>query len=346
MLWILLALLAGLAAAIAIVVRGGRAHAWLFPYYATAGCTLAAWGGLAAHRLQLGKRIADEDTLRTLGRHRVGNFARIVRAYRALDDLPTVQRGLRAVGLRSALDAAIRRGRLPASAFTHPLQRPYFYVPGVPARTFYDPATVAAAAQLERAFPIVREELLRLLQTDRPAGFHEYQGEFGNLIPGWNTYNLFLLGEQSSDNCARCPQTTAIVDALPRVDRLHIMFSALNPGAQIGRHFGPMNGLLRVHLPLIVPDGCGIRVGDEVRNWEEGRALVFDDSFEHEVWNYGRGVRVVLFMSVWHPCFAPEELPVLERLRAVISSEILLHGEWKMRQEQAAASSLRLTVTG
>jgi aspartyl/asparaginyl beta-hydroxylase (cupin superfamily) len=346
MLWLLLGLVVVIPAALLIAtVRGGRAHARLFPYYATLACKAIGAAGIAAHRLRAPMRVADEETFRTLRRHRVENFARIVRAYQALDGLPTVQHGLRVLKLRSALDAAVRRGRLPASEFTHPLQKPYFFVPGVPARTFYEPGTVEAAEPLERSFPIVRDELMALLGSER-RGFREYTGEFGHLAPGWNTFNLFLLGERVEENCKRCPRTSAMVEGLPRVDRLHVMFSALNAGAQIGRHFGPMNGLLRVHLPLIVPEGCGLRVGDDIRSWEEGRVLVFDDSFEHEVWNYSDGVRVVLFMSVWHPCFAPDELPALERLRAVLSSEILLHGEWKLRQQQATASTLRFTPAG
>jgi aspartyl/asparaginyl beta-hydroxylase (cupin superfamily) len=342
MVWLLLAVLLAVAAlvalAAAIVYRGGPAHARLFPYYATAGCRTLGYAGLLQHRLGIRGAIAPEETFRTLAQHCVVNFARIAQAYTALDALPTVQRGLRALGLRSALDAAIRRGRLNAPGLTHPLQRPYFFVPGIPARTFYAPEEVEAAACLERAFPVVRQELLDLLASQQPDAFREYSGEFGNIVPGWGTFNLFLLGERVEENCARCPRTAALVDTLPRVDRLHIMFSALNAGAHIGRHFGPMNGMLRVHLPLIVTEGCGLRVGDETRGWEEGRAILFDDSFEHEVWNYGGGVRVVLFLSVWHPCLAEDELRALERLRAVLSSEILLHGEWKLRQQRRAVT--------
>jgi len=70
------------------------------------------------------------------------------------------------------------------------------------------------------------------------------------------------------------------------------------------------------HLGMVVPQGCYIRVGPEERTWEEGKMLVFDDSFEHEVWNHSEFVRIVLFMNFWHPCFADREIPVLERFRA------------------------------
>ena len=36
-------------------------------------------------------------------------------------------------------------------------------------------------------------------------------------------------------------------------------------------------------LPL--PDGCWFRVGNETRTWEPGKALMFDDTIEHEARN-------------------------------------------------------------
>lgn len=54
-----------------------------------------------------------------------------------------------------------------------------------------------------------------------------------------------------------------------------------------------------------MPDGCSIRVGDEVRTWVEGRCLLFDDSFEHEVRNDTDRARVVLLLRFFHPDLAP-----------------------------------------
>jgi aspartyl/asparaginyl beta-hydroxylase (cupin superfamily) len=76
-----------------------------------------------------------------------------------------------------------------------------------------------------------------------------------------------------------------------------------------------MNGILRGHLALVVPPGCFVRVGPEERTWEEGKVLVFDDSFEHEVWNHSDSVRIVLFTNFWHPCLSEQEIKVLERFR-------------------------------
>lgn len=47
---------------------------------------------------------------------------------------------------------------------------------------------------------------------------------------------------------------------------------------------------------------CGIRIGDQIREWEEGKCLVFDDSYEHEVWNKTGEERVLLLVDFWHVC--------------------------------------------
>lgn len=91
-------------------------------------------------------------------------------------------------------------------------------------------------------------------------------------------------------------------------------FSTLHGKSYIKPHTGPMNLRLRIHLPLIVPKDvkpdaysvkpvtkCGLRVGDQIRSWEEGRVIVLDDSYEHEVWNETEDVRVLLLVDVWHP---------------------------------------------
>jgi aspartate beta-hydroxylase len=79
------------------------------------------------------------------------------------------------------------------------------------------------------------------------------------------------------------------------------LYSVLTPGAHIPPHTGVINVRLVVHLPLIVPADCGIRVGSETRSWEEGRCIVFDDTYEHEAWNKSGQTRVVLIFDVWNP---------------------------------------------
>jgi beta-hydroxylase len=233
---------------------------------------------------------------------------------REMDALPTINTGKAALGLNSVFEMSTKAVHRIPSPYTHPMQYPPYLVPGVPARTFYDPAEFSWASALEQSFPVIKKELDQVLNQSG-VGFKSYMSEHQQRLGGWNTFNFFFYGKKIEENCALCPETTRILESLPGFERDHIMFSALNPHARIPPHTGPMNGILRAHLGMVVPQGCYIRVGPDERTWQEGKVLVFDDSFEHEVWNHSDSVRIVLFVNFWHPCFSPKEIQVLEKFR-------------------------------
>ena len=232
-----------------------------------------------------------------------------------MDTLPTIKKGEEALGIQSMFDLSTSRVHRISSPYTHPMQHPPYLIPGVPARPFYDPKEFEWARVLEAEYPVIKGELMRLM-GDGGSGFKGYMSEAMFRHHGWNTFNFWFAGKKFEENCERCPETTRILESLPRFEKDHIMFSSLNPHTRIPPHVGPMNGILRGHLGLVVPQGCYIRVGPEEATWQEGKVLVFDDSFNHEVWNHSDFVRIVLFMNFWHPCFSDQEVKVLERFRA------------------------------
>lgn len=85
------------------------------------------------------------------------------------------------------------------------------------------------------------------------------------------------------------------------------MFSLLAPQTHIPAHTGINNARLVCHLPLIVPEGCWFRVGSQIRKWEPGKLLIFDDTVEHEAMNPSDQLRVVLIFDVWHPALSDQE---------------------------------------
>jgi aspartate beta-hydroxylase len=85
------------------------------------------------------------------------------------------------------------------------------------------------------------------------------------------------------------------------------MFSVLSPRTRIPPHTGVANTRLVLHLPLIVPEGCGFRVGAETRSWKVGEAWVFDDTIEHEAWNGSDAQRIILICDIWNPHLSREE---------------------------------------
>jgi aspartyl/asparaginyl beta-hydroxylase (cupin superfamily) len=98
------------------------------------------------------------------------------------------------------------------------------------------------------------------------------------------------------------------------------LFSRLRPGAHIKPHHGLLNTRLIVHVPLIAPPGCRLRVGGETREWREGEALVFDDSIEHEAWNRSDRTRTVLLFEIWRPEIGEEERAALTAMFEAIGN--------------------------
>lgn len=194
------------------------------------------------------------------------------------------------------------------------LQRPSsFFYPGLPQLRYFDAAEFAWAGAMEAAAATIRDELLAEMakglddfspylvsNPSRPRS--NYHGLRDN--PDWSTLDLWDKGLPAPIS-ARFPKTIAAVEAvdLPHISvrAPNVLFSKLSPGARIPAHHGMINTRLVCHLPLIVPPGCGFRVGGEMRPWEEGKLLIFDDSIEHEAWNDGVSDRMILIFDVWHP---------------------------------------------
>jgi beta-hydroxylase len=179
----------------------------------------------------------------------------------------------------------------------------------LPDQPFYDPANFAWVREVEDNWKSIRAELDDVLaRRDALPNFQDISTDQYNLTDDdrWKTYFFWGYGFRSDANCSRCPQTTRLVEGIPGMQTA--MFSILAPHKRIPPHDGPYKGVLRYHLGLLVPDAgerVGIKVGGQVAHWEEGRSLVFDDTFEHEAWNDSDETRVVLFVDVVRPLREP-----------------------------------------
>ncbi|HSZ75319.1 MAG TPA: aspartyl/asparaginyl beta-hydroxylase domain-containing protein [Rhizomicrobium sp.] len=194
------------------------------------------------------------------------------------------------------------------------------HFPRLPAIQFYDNADFPWLRDVEAATDTIREELAALVNADS-AGFAPYvnhpegvpinQWAELNHSPRWSAYFLWQDGKRLDDHCARCPKTAAIVEAAPIADvpgfAPAVFFSTLEPHTRIPPHTGVTNTRLIVHVPLIVPEKCGFRVGSEIREWKPGKAFVFDDTIEHEAWNESDYTRVILIFDIWNPYLSAAE---------------------------------------
>ena len=206
-----------------------------------------------------------------------------------------------------------------------------FFFPGLPQIQFYEREDFAWIAEVESAVPAMQAELHAILAADE-AAFAPYVEH----VPGrpapvnpllgdrkWSAFYLWKSGAPVAGNAERCPATMAALTKAPvphiRTRSPMALFSRLLPGTHIPPHNGLLNTRLICHIPLIVPPGCRFRVGNEVREWEEGRALIFDDSIEHEAWNDGAEERVVLLFEVWRPELTAGERSALTTLFEAIN---------------------------
>jgi aspartyl/asparaginyl beta-hydroxylase (cupin superfamily) len=207
-----------------------------------------------------------------------------------------------------------------------------FYFPELPQRQFYERGEFPWLAALEAKTAIIRDELLGVLHDDQ--AFQPYMrstesrphGTFGNLVdnPDWSACYLIESGAVNARAAARCPRTMEALSDVP-LSRApgrtpSVLFSLLRPGTRIQAHTGQINARLICHLPLIVPPGCGLRVGNEARAWVEGEALIFDDTIEHEAWNDSQALRVVLLFEIWRPELSPDERELVAALLAAVGA--------------------------
>jgi aspartate beta-hydroxylase len=224
------------------------------------------------------------------------------------------------------------------------LQQPrYYYFPGLPQIQFYGREQFPWLEALERETDVIAAELQAVMQ--QPTAFAPYvQGdpkrppnEQAGMLnnPAWSAFYLWKNGEVVAENAARCPRTMQALQDVPlaRVPNRSpsILFSLLQPGAHIPPHNGLVNTRLICHLPLLVPAHCTFRVGNEQRDWQHGKAWLFDDTIEHEAWNRSAQTRVILLFDVWRPELSQEERALVVSLFEAIDA----HGggrkpEWEI----------------
>lgn len=118
----------------------------------------------------------------------------------------------------------------------------------------------------------------------------------------WKTFVIFGFGQRLEKNASLAPKTAEILESVPNLQTA--MFSILAPGYHIPAHKGVTKGILRSHIGLIIPkdrEKCRIRVDDTITAWKEGEIFVFDDTYEHEVWNDTDEERVILLFDFDRP---------------------------------------------
>lgn len=188
------------------------------------------------------------------------------------------------------------------------------------------------AVNLEKNWTEIRKELDQvLMDVSTLPSFQDIMPRQNRISPDnkWKTYYFCAFGFVASKNCDQCPKTWALIKDIPGLKVA--FFSILAPGKHIPEHRGKHKGLIRYHLGLRVPEPkeqCRIRVDKAITHWEEGKSLIFDDTYYHEVWNDTDGYRVVLFLDIERPFKFP-----LSWVNAAVSKMLTLSPQVKQAQE-------------
>ena len=210
-------------------------------------------------------------------------------------------------------------------------QPTFMYFPKLPAWEFYDRDEFPWLDQVEAATADIRAEFERVFAEDAN-GLEPYiaysdgvpldQWKELNRSRRWSAFYLWREGRPLEAHLARCPNTAALLAQVPRVDVPDhgptAFFSILDAKTRIPAHTGGTNTRLIVHVPLVVPPGCGFRVGSETREWQPGKAWVFDDTIEHEAWNDSGVPRAVLIFDIWNPYLTTAERDLVRAATAGI----------------------------
>ena len=247
-------------------------------------------------------------------------------------------------------------------------QRPLQLVPhlAVDATPWLDARTHPACVALAANYRRIKEEAMRLLERDvfkserasasvrglAVLSGGELTGEVGEGVRAdWRDLSLYINGRRHESHAQLAPFTSALLGSgeggLLRDSTSCVygsaFFSLIAPGTRLRPHCGPTNIRVRAHLPLIVPPGdIAMRVGlGPPRPWVEGEMVLFDDSFEHEVWNHSDSPRLVLCVDFWHPLLDTDEkrLAVLDPVRARRYQQIVNAGVLESAEDAEAAKA-------
>ena len=179
----------------------------------------------------------------------------------------------------------------------------------IPNSPVMDPRAFEWTAELSRHADVIREEAMAIYRhRDAIPPLKELSPDHHGIATddSWRSFFLIGYGQRIAENIARAPRTTALVERIPGLNSA--FFSILAPGAVIPRHRGVTKAFITAHLGLKVPRdaaNCTMEVDDQRVQWCEGEWVVFDDTYEHEVWNNTGETRIILLCQVARPLRMP-----------------------------------------
>ena len=195
-----------------------------------------------------------------------------------------------------------------------------------PPPVFYTREECPWLAEIERHWRTIRAEFEAYHYRGRHLLTDSYVPDDVE-VHGWRSINFVTYLHTYEANCARFPETVAILRRIPHLTSAFI--NLLEPHSKLPPHNGDTNTTYRCHLGLIVPDpqgdanACGLMVGGERRGWREGEGFAFNEAFRHTVWNDTGHDRVVLVFDVMKPAYRARKRRICGDVLAAITVTML-----------------------
>jgi aspartyl/asparaginyl beta-hydroxylase (cupin superfamily) len=157
---------------------------------------------------------------------------------------------------------------------------------------------------LEDNWLVIREEIYNIINNNNISlpKFHDVDEgqEFISNNDGvsWNMFLIKTYGFWNKKNIKLCPKTVNLFKPFKKVESISV--SILDPGKHIPAHNGPYKGILRYQLALAVPKegSCQIFVDNKPYSWTEGKSVLFDDTYVHEVKNKTNEKRIAVLLDI------------------------------------------------
>lgn len=178
----------------------------------------------------------------------------------------------------------------------------------IPDAAVQDKAFFPWIAELERHWETIRDEAVAIRAKDIPS-LGDISFDHGRIAADrrWRAFFLKGYGYRLKANAARAPITAALIEKVPGLVTAN--FSVMEAGGHIPRHYGMTKGMLTYHLALKAPreaEKCRMHIEEgetlHVMHWRDGESFLFDDMFNHEVWNESDEDRFILLIQIKRPC--------------------------------------------
>jgi len=204
---------------------------------------------------------------------------------------------------------------------------PSMYVSGLRSKNYWDDLPIKA--RVEAAYPTIKAEFQNYINSDLVKKTQAFTQDDYSLVGAgdWTEHFIYSQGNWNGHGCSLMPQTCDLLRRIPELagtqpptrtkywkkdwDTKYNMMGIykMEPGTVLKPHTGETNIHVYCHLGLVVPEGPWLKVGGEMRQWEEGKVMCFDDSYIHEAWHNGTETRYVMIMVIWHPDLGQPDMP-------------------------------------